>query len=297
MLYGIECSRLDRNYHFGKLEILEACYVGIAFSDHFTLIVKIKLPKNMTKLSSPKSRPLFKSKPAVIQDEKFKAQLRENMALWSQVRHAGLDTLSWWEIIVKPGVKKLLITRGQELNKESTGELNLLQIRQAYLVRKLQAGHLDSLAELKLVQMQIVAWHNKESEMVKLKSRGDEINEDENVRNYHHEIHQNHIKKSQILKLKAGDVTITGHKACADFLENSVAELLLKPAALDEAAQEELLADVHPVFTPADNILMTKDPDKAEVKESIWSANLHAAPGTDAHLSWYSVTSPRNPTL
>ena len=60
-----------------------------------------------------------------------------------------------------------------------------------------------------------------------------------------------------------------------------MAELLLSPAILDEAAQEELLADVQPVFTAADNEMMTKHPDKAEVKESIWTSNLHAAPGTD----------------
>ena len=100
----------------------------------------------MAKLSSPKSRPLFKSKPTVIQDEKFKLKLKEKMALWNQVRHAGLDTLFWWERIVKPGIKKLLIERGKEITKENTGELNLLLIRQAYLVRKLQAGNLDRLA-------------------------------------------------------------------------------------------------------------------------------------------------------
>ena len=162
------------------------------------LIIKIKVPQTMTKLSSPKSRPLFKSKPFVIQDIKFKEKLKENLVLWSQVRQAGLNTLSWWEIIVKPGIKKLLIERGQEINKENTGALNLLQIRQSYLVRKLQAGHLDRLSELKLVQKQIVAWHVKESEKVKLQSRGDEINEKENVRIYHHELHKNHIKRSKI---------------------------------------------------------------------------------------------------
>ena len=35
------------------------------------------------------------------------------------------------------------------------------------------------------------------------------------------------------------------------------------------------------MFTKADNDLMSKLPDKDEVKESVWSANLHAAPGTD----------------
>ena len=278
-VHGEGASRLDRNYHFGNIKIIELFYVGVAFSDHISHVIKIELPKNAAKITSPKSRPLFKSKPAVIQDEKFKIQLKESLIMWHQVRHAGLDTLFWWETVVKPGIKKLLIARGKEINKERTGELNLLLIHQDYLVRKLQAGDHDRLADLHLTQRRIMAWHNKEAEKVKLQSRGDEINEPENVRIYHHEIHKNHIKRSQILKLKTGDITLTGHRACADFLENSVAELLLSPAILDEAAQEELLADVQPVFTAADNVMMTKHPDKAEVKESIWTSNLQAQMG------------------
>ena len=176
-VHGEGASRLDRNYHFGNLQILEAYYVGVAFSDHLTFIIKIKLPSSMSKLTSPKSRPLFKSKPCVIQDSKFKSKLKEYFTLWLQVRQAGLETLTWWEIVVKPGIKRLLIERGQEMNKENTGILNLLQIRQSYLVRKLQLGHLDRLVELKIVQNQITAWHVNESEKVKLQARGDEMNE------------------------------------------------------------------------------------------------------------------------
>ena len=173
---------------------MEAKYVGVAFSDHLSLIVKIKLPENMQKMSSPKSKPLFKSKPNVIQDKLFKSRLKEKFKLWSTVRDAGLDVLSWWELVVKPGVKKLLIERGREINFDKSVELNLLQIRQAYLVKQMQSGNHSKLMELKLVQNKIVAWHIAESEKVKLQSRGDELNEPENVRIYHHEVHKNYIK-------------------------------------------------------------------------------------------------------
>ena len=280
-LHGEGASRIDRNYHFGNLKILEAYYVGVAFSDHLSLIVKFQLPELMTKLSSPKSKPLFKSKPNVIQDKTFIKNLKDNLSLWSKVKEAGLDTLSWWEIVVKPGIKHLLIHRGQELNKERSGILNLLQIRQSYLVRKLQSGQTHRLADLKLVQRQIVAWHVKESEKVKLQFRSEEINEPENVRIYHHELHKNHIKRSQIVKLTTDNKILTGHKECSEYLENSVGELLLHPAELDAAAQHELLAEVQPVFTSEDNKLLASTPTKDDVKKSVWSAKLHAAPGTD----------------
>ena len=105
-VHGEGASRLDRMYHFGALEVIQAYYVGVAFSDHLTFIVKIKLPTNFCKLTSPKSKPLFKSKPNVIQDNIFKSRLKENLHMWSQVKNAGLDVLTWWEMLVKPGIKK-----------------------------------------------------------------------------------------------------------------------------------------------------------------------------------------------
>ena len=117
-------------YHYGQIIILEAYYVGVAFSDHFSLIIKIKMPENMTKLISPKSKPLFKSKPEVIDDEIFRNRLKQSFQLWLEVRASTcLTTLDWWEMIVKPNIKKLLINRGRELSKHKRGELNLLLIR------------------------------------------------------------------------------------------------------------------------------------------------------------------------
>ena len=46
---------------------------------------------------------------------------------------------------------------------------------------------------------------------------------------------------------------VEGHEACAEFLENSDAELLLHPAQLDHVAQQALLDEVELVFTDADN--------------------------------------------
>ena len=35
------------------------------------------------------------------------------------------------------------------------------------------------------------------------------------------------------------------------------------------------------MFTAEDNEMLTKVPSKEEVKDSVWSANMHAAPGND----------------
>ena len=151
------------------------------------------------------------------------------------------------------------------------------------------------LAQLHFVQAEIVKWHNKECDKVKLQSRCEEINSAENVRIYHHELHKKHMKRTSILKLETDDKTYNGHDECSQYLEHLVGQLLLQPAVLDSQAQQELLREVQPVFTAKDNEMIMKLPDKEDVKKSVSNSNLHAAPGTDGltsyfyHHSWDTV--------
>ena len=151
---------------------------------------------------------------------------------------------------------------------------------------KVQAGHHPRLGELKTVQLEIEEWHNQECEKIKLLSKTEEIDNHESVRIHHHELHSKQIKKSSITKLQCGDQLLEGHGPCAQYLEQTVADLLLHPAQLDEVAQAVLLKEVDKVFTAKDNEMMMKIPEKEEVKQSIWSSNLHAAPGSDGLTSF-----------
>ena len=71
--------------------------------------------------------------------------------------------------------------------------------------------------------------------------------------------------------------------------------LLLQPALLDQAAQQEHLKEVSPVFSDYDKEMIEQMPTKSEVKESVLSANLQAAPGKDGltsffyHYSWDTI--------
>ena len=250
-------------------------------SDHHGLIVKIQLPDSQAKLICPKSKPQFKAKPEVVRDKIFNDNLKLKFSAWTEIRQAGLDLTTWWELMVKPGVRRLLIDRGKEMNKEKSGHLNLLFLKQAYLVMKIQKGQTQRLASLKQVQAEIQLWYEQDSEKVKLQSRSDELDSSEKVRIYHHELHSKHIRRSSILKLKTEKGLLEGHVACAEYLEEAVGDLLLHPATLDVVAQDALLKEVRPVFTEEDNVMMLKVPTKAEVKESVWSANINAAPGND----------------
>ena len=284
---GDGATRIDRCYHYGDININSAAYLPLAFSDHHAHVVSIILPNPFARLMCPESYPSFRIKAEVVQDEAFQSQLAEAMLGWQAVRSYGLDTLQWWEHLVKPGVKKLAQKRGREMSREKHEELNLLRLRQGYLNRKLMNGQNWRLTELKAVHVSIENWYSNESNKIKFQSQASEYQQEEKVRIYHHDLHRKRIKKSFILKLETAAGTLEGHQACADYLEQTVEELLLHPVQLSQSAQDALLAEVDPVFTEADNELLLKQTSKEEILDTLSASNQHAAPGTDGLTSFF----------
>ena len=277
-------TRIDRNYHFGQVTVIAAKYLPSAFSDHMAQIIKISLPDPMARIISPKSRSSFRLKSEVITDIIFQERLGAAMLSWERIKaFQGIetDTLLWWEMLVKPGVKKIGIERSKEINKEKKEELNLLLLRQVYLVKKVQQGQRGRLGELKTVHGLIDSWYKRESEKIQHQSRVIEFQESEKTSIYHHELHKKTIKKASILQLMTEGGLLEGHAACASYLENTVEELLLHPANLSSAAQQVLLDEVVPVFTKEDNLKLLTPPTSDSVYKTLSRANLHAAPGTD----------------
>ena len=126
------------------------------------------IPTQVCKLLTPFSKLFFRLTREIITDKIFKDRLSQCMNEWIEVKQQGLDVLSWWELMVKPGILKLGLNRNRELNKQKKGELNLLLIRQAYLGKEIFRGSLHKLAELRLVQEEINIWYPLESEKIVL---------------------------------------------------------------------------------------------------------------------------------
>ena len=277
----VGASRIDRSYLWGNATILESEYEAVAFSDHFAHIVKI-LPPDQIKFSvSPRSRPFFKTSPELVMDEVFKAWLQRDMIEWQEVLVKGLDILSWWEWIVKPGIRKLAIKRSKELKKLKRCRLNCLLLKQGYFTKELQSGNLDCLVQLRQIQSEIQVWYEHESRKVVLQSRVEDVQLSEKVRIYHHEQHKKYVKRSSILKLKTREGLREGHTECSNYLQSEAANLLLQPAQLDSAAQAALLAELRPVYSDEDNEKLKTFPSKEAVLEILCQSNLNSAPGTD----------------
>ena len=141
--------------------------------------------------------------------------MKQAMEEWQKIREEGLQVLTWWEIVVKPGIRKIAICRSKEINQDRRSRLNLLLLRQAYLVRKVQINQSERwatwIAELVGVQAQIKAWYRDVAEKIQHQSRVQEYQMSEQTRIYHHELHQKHNRRSSILKLKTDSGIIEGH--------------------------------------------------------------------------------------
>ena len=140
------------------------------------------------------------------------------MVSWQSIRGFGLDTLVWWEKVVKPGIRKLGMKRSKELNQEKREYLNLLLLRQSYLSRQVHQGMLHYLAQLKSVHLLIEQWYRRESEKIQHQSRAREFQSNEKTTIYHHELHKRIIKRNAILKLQSDQGLLEGHAACAAYL-------------------------------------------------------------------------------
>ena len=162
--------------------------------------------------------------------------------------------------------------RNKELVKEQRGELNLLLIQQAYLVKKQKNSLADvsSLATLHSVQRKIGEWYENRCKKVQVQSQRDEFQLSEQTRIYHHELHKKSIKRNAILKLDTEDEGILqGHDACSNYLQKKLQELLGEPACLDSVSQATLLSGVEEQITEEDNDMFEALPTKDEIFKAL----------------------------
>ena len=271
-------SRLDRSYLKGNLRTVRSEYVGASFSDHMLHLTSVECPEASPHLGQH-FKPYFKVRPEIAKDEEFQARVHQITQEWQRAK-AHLPLLVWWDLL-KKDIRQAAKQIGKERAKEKKSTLNFLMLAQAHLSKKVSKGELDFLPKLKSVQLQINKWFDDLAEKIKLHSRAQDMQESEKVRIFHYEQFYRTNNRSSITKLKTSAGIIEGHDKCAKFLNNEVASLFGKEVELDEEAQEELLDEVEPVFTPDDNEMLQAEISDEEVKMSLHRSNKKASPGCD----------------
>ena len=94
--------------------------------------------------------------------------------------------------------------------------------------------------------------------------------------------------------MQTPNVLINGHDACACYIEYVVAELLLHPFQLYQAAQAALLGEVETVFTQAVNEMLAALISEEEVWDTLLESILIAAHGTDGINKGQTTTTNEN---
>ena len=135
----VGATRIDRQYLWGSCSVVKSEYIPSAFSDHFGLLTQVKVPYHAYYKDIDCSPRTSKVSNEVARDKTFHEQVSMAMTDWKRILENGLCILTWWELIVKPGIRHIAVKRSRDLQREQRGELNLLLIKQAYLVKKLRS--------------------------------------------------------------------------------------------------------------------------------------------------------------
>ena len=271
-------SRLDRAYLWGDVEVLDAQYAPVAFSDHLLHLVKVVGPPT-SHHADPRFQPYFKIRPEIAKDEAFKSKVSEIVHDWSNAK-AKMPLLEWWDL-VKRDIRQAAKQLSRERSKNKKAKLNFLLLAQIYLSKQVSKGKLSFLPKLKEMQMQINSWFEEQAEKVKLFAKLHDIEDSEKVRIYHHEQLYRANNRSSITRLKSAEGLVTGHRACADLLNKQTEDLLGAEAPLSQEAQDALLAEVEGVFTDKDNEMLENVISNEEVWQSLKCSNINSAPGSD----------------
>ena len=132
-------SRLDRIYTSKNIYPIHSRYIDNAFSDHKRYITMLKIDNRYNNNSVLIPKPSFKIKPNIIDNETFPIHIHMRNSNELLKKH-NYNIIEWWEVLVKPGIKKLAQKRSREITRTRKEELNLLRLRQVYLDRKIVSG-------------------------------------------------------------------------------------------------------------------------------------------------------------
>ena len=121
---------MDRAYLWGDVEVLDAQYAPVAFSDHLLHLVKVVGPPT-SHHADPRFQPYFKIRPEIAKDEAFKSKVSEIVHDWSNAK-AKMPLLEWWDL-VKRDIRQAAKQLSRERSKNKKAKLNFLLLAQIYL--------------------------------------------------------------------------------------------------------------------------------------------------------------------
>ena len=84
-----------------------------------------------------KGNSIYKIKHFIVNDSIFQDKIEQAFPDWLETKE-GLCPIFWWENVVKPGIKSLAIAREKEINKQRRMELEALQMKLSFYLKKVR---------------------------------------------------------------------------------------------------------------------------------------------------------------
>ena len=92
---------------------------------------------NTQQVKKSKGNSIYKIKHFIINDSIFQETVEKAFSEWIETKE-GLCPIFWWENVVKPGIKSLAIAREKEINKQRRMELEALQMKLSFYLKKVR---------------------------------------------------------------------------------------------------------------------------------------------------------------
>ena len=192
-------TRIDRCYSWGNVNVQEAEYLAISFSDHLAHVITFNTPTFRNRNKAYR-KSLYKIKHFVIEDEKFQKNVRNSFQEWLLMKD-GLSPPFWWENVVKPGIRDLALSREKEkINVRRRKKLAALQLRLSYHLRNLKKcapeHFVACISKLDNVKAEMQSFYQERAEIILMQNRAEVFDMSDEMQLYHYESLNNYITKS-----------------------------------------------------------------------------------------------------
>ena len=114
--------------------------------------------------------------------------------------------MDWWEYLVKPKIREIAIFHSREINKNKTGRLNLLILKQLHFSKMVRLGNQDFEVQLKSTNVDIKNFFEEEAKSLQLLINMRDTTESKKTNIYHHSLHRKKVQRSSINKIQEGKI-------------------------------------------------------------------------------------------
>lgn len=269
-------SRLDRFLVTTELtpDIQEVRLHEAGVSDHKAVALTIKT----SLVKERRAQAVWKMDPSILLDPQFLPLLRKR---WEELKRASVreaDVIEWWEHLVKPAIKKFAKEFSTNMH---TQQNNLIKFYFETLddlctSQTVQEEHHEKIKKVKAAIKKI---HVKKMNKYLHSGTCSKPCPDENASLYHLVNSIRNRKRSRLdtLQTEAGEILTSSEAISAHIHEHFQAKF----SAPEGGLREDILGEVLPVLTDADNANILKPATAEEVFNALQRSKPRKSPGED----------------